>query len=98
MKASRDFLSLCFEVEQGEVVGVVAHVDPEDGEGGISWWLVVGNGGGVEEYKVEREDSDGETKRYLGHLSLDVLYATLLDLLTMCSNGGSLKSSLDNQL
>lgn len=99
MKASRDFLSLCFEVEQGEAVGLVAHVDPEDGEGGISWWLVVGNGGGaVEEYKVQREDSDGETKRFLGHLSLDVLYATLLDLVTMCGNGGSLRSSLDNQL
>ncbi|KAI3513789.1 hypothetical protein L1887_11950 [Cichorium endivia] len=99
MKASRDFLSLCFEVEQGEAVGLVAHVDPEDGEGGISWWLVVGDGGGaVEEYKVQREDSDGVTKRFLGHLSLDVLYATLLDLVTMCGNGGSLRSSLDNHL
>ncbi|KAL4571520.1 hypothetical protein LXL04_018280 [Taraxacum kok-saghyz] len=98
MKASRDFLSLCFEVEQGEAVGLVAQVDPEDGVGGIAWWLVVGTGGGVEEYKVEREDSDEETKRYLGHLSLDVLYSTLLDLVTMCSIGGSLRSSLDNQM
>lgn len=93
MKASRDFLSLWFEVEQGEVLGLVAHVDPEGGEGGgISWWLVMGNGMGMgmgEEYKqaVEREDWDGERKRLLGHLSLDVLYATLLDLVTLCSNG-----------
>lgn len=92
MKASRDFLSLWFEVEQGEVLGLVAHVDPEGG--GISWWLVMGNGNGNgmgmgEEYKqeVEREDWDGERKRLLGHLSLDVLYATLLDLVTLCSNG-----------
>lgn len=89
MKASRDFLSLTFEVEQGEVVGLAAHVDPEDSEGGISWWLVVGNGI-REEYKLQREDSDGETKKFLGHLSLDVLYATLLDLVTMYNNGGSL--------
>lgn len=93
MKASRDFLSLWFEVEQGEVLGLVAHVDPEGGEGGgISWWLVMGNGMGMgmgDEYKqqVEREDWDGERKRLLGHLSLDVLYATLLDLVTLCSNG-----------
>nr|GEU93505.1 mediator of RNA polymerase II transcription subunit 17 [Tanacetum cinerariifolium] len=89
IKASRDFLSLSFEVEQGEVVGLVAHVDPEDSEGGISWWLVMGKGIG-DEYKLQREDSDGETKRFLGHLSLDVLYATLMDLVTLCNNGGSL--------
>ncbi|PWA78489.1 Mediator complex, subunit Med17 [Artemisia annua] len=89
IKASRDFLSLSFEVEQGELVGLVAHVDPEDSEGGISWWLVMGKGIG-DEYKLQREDSDGETKRFLGHLSLDVLYATLLDLVTLCNNGGSL--------
>ncbi|XP_071697923.1 mediator of RNA polymerase II transcription subunit 17 [Rutidosis leptorrhynchoides] len=90
MKASRDFLSLSFEVEQGETVGLVAHVDPEDGEGGISWWLVVGGGGITEEYRLQKEDSEIETKRFLGHLSLDVLYATLLDLVTMCNNSGSL--------
>ncbi|KAD3067878.1 hypothetical protein R6Q59_018092 [Mikania micrantha] len=87
MKASRDFLSLSFEVDQGEVVGLVAEVDPEDSEGGILWWLVVGNEA-AEEYKLQREDLDGETKRFLGHLSLDVLYATLLDLVTMCNNNG----------
>ncbi|XP_076882323.1 mediator of RNA polymerase II transcription subunit 17-like [Bidens hawaiensis] len=81
MKASRDFLSLSFELDQGEVVGLVAQVDPE---GGISWWLVAEN----EEYNLQKEDLDGETKRYLGHLSLDVLYATLLDLVTMCNNNG----------
>ncbi|KAI7734992.1 hypothetical protein M8C21_027329 [Ambrosia artemisiifolia] len=90
MKASRDFLSLSFELDQGEVVGLVAQVDPEDSENGISWWLVAGNET-AEEYKLQREDLDGETKRFLGHLSLDVLYATLLDLVTMCNNNsGSL--------
>ncbi|XP_076916101.1 mediator of RNA polymerase II transcription subunit 17-like [Bidens hawaiensis] len=87
MKASRDFLSLSFELDQGEVVGLVAQVDPEDTEGGISWWLVAENEAG-EEYKLHKENLDGETKRYLGHLSLDVLYATLLDLVTMCNNNG----------
>ncbi|KAK9073824.1 hypothetical protein SSX86_006418 [Deinandra increscens subsp. villosa] len=88
MKASRDFLSLSFEVDQGEVVGLVAQVDPEDCEGGISWWLAVGKETAAEEYKLQREDLDGERKRCLGHLSLDVLYATLLDLVTMCNNNG----------
>ncbi|KAK1420986.1 hypothetical protein QVD17_23000 [Tagetes erecta] len=87
MKASRDFLSLSFELDQGEVVGLAAQVDPEDSEGSISWWLVVGNEV-TEEYKLQREDLDGETKRFLGHLSLDVLYSTLLDLVTMCNNNG----------
>lgn len=51
MKASHDLSSFSFEIEQGEVVGVIAHVDPENNEGGISWWLVVGNGI-AEEYKL----------------------------------------------
>lgn len=87
MKASRDFLSLSFELDQGEVVGLAAQVDPEDSECSISWWLVVANEA-AEEYKLQREDVEGETKRFLGHLSLDVLYATLLDIVTMCNNSG----------
>nr|GEW86835.1 mediator of RNA polymerase II transcription subunit 17 [Tanacetum cinerariifolium] len=61
IKASRGLLSLSFEVEQGEVVGLVVHVDPEDSEGGISWWLVMGKGNG-DEYKLHGEDSNDETK------------------------------------
>ncbi|KAI3811160.1 hypothetical protein L1987_20877 [Smallanthus sonchifolius] len=41
MKVSRDFLSLSFEVGQGEMVGLVAQVDPEQSDGGMSWWLVL---------------------------------------------------------
>ncbi|KAL0372153.1 UNVERIFIED_CONTAM: Mediator of RNA polymerase II transcription subunit [Sesamum calycinum] len=51
IKANRDFLSLAFELDQGEIVRLVAHVDPEDTQGCISWWLTVDDGI-VEEHKL----------------------------------------------
>ncbi|KAG7984397.1 hypothetical protein I3843_04G159300 [Carya illinoinensis] len=90
IKANRDFLCLSFELEQGEIVGLVAHVDPEDNQGCISWWLVMEDGF-AEERKLHMDGSDGasEYKKFLGHLSLDVLYSTLMDLVSLCSGGGS---------
>ncbi|OMP09133.1 mediator of RNA polymerase II transcription subunit 17-like protein [Corchorus olitorius] len=38
IKTTREFLCLTFELEQGETVSLVAHVDPEDIQGCISWW------------------------------------------------------------
>ncbi|CAJ1944434.1 unnamed protein product [Sphenostylis stenocarpa] len=89
IKANRDFLCLSFELEQGETLGLVASVDPEDSEGCISWWLVMEDSF-AEEQKLHMNISDGasEYRKFLGHLSLDLLYATLIDLVGLCSGGG----------
>ncbi|XP_052181147.1 mediator of RNA polymerase II transcription subunit 17 [Diospyros lotus] len=88
IKVRRDYLSLSFELEQGETLGLVAHVDPEepeDGQGCISWWMVMDSeeskfgGGGGGEYE--------RSKKYLGYLSLEVLYSTLMDLVNLCNGG-----------
>lgn len=89
IKANRDFLCLSFELEQGETLGLVANVDPEDSEGCISWWLVMEDNF-AEEQKLHMNitDSASEYRKLLGHLSLDMLYATLIDLVGLCSGGG----------
>ncbi|KAF1875953.1 hypothetical protein Lal_00006584 [Lupinus albus] len=88
IKASRDFLSLSFELEQGETLGLVANVDPEDSKGCISWWLVMEDSF-AEEKKLHMNmtDAASEYRKFLGHLSLDLLYATLMDLVGLCSGG-----------
>lgn len=90
IKVNRDFLCLSFEMEQGETLSLVAHVDPEDTQGCISWWLLMEDGF-AEEPKLHMDISDGasEYRKCLGHLSLDVLYSTLMDLVSLCSGGGS---------
>lgn len=90
IKANRDFLCLSFELDLGETLSLVAHVDPEDGEGCISWWLVI-DGGFVEERKLSMDASDGasESRKFLGHLSLEVLYSTLMDLVSLCTGRGN---------
>lgn len=89
IKAKRDYLCLSFELDRGETLGLVAHVDPEDTQGCISWWLVVEDGF-TEESKFHPDISDGgsETRKFLGYLSLDVLYSTLMDLVSLCNGGG----------
>lgn len=89
IKANRDFLCLSFELEQGETLCLVAHVDPEDIDGCISWWLVMEDSF-AEERKLHIDLTDGasEYRKFLGHLSLDLLYATLMDLIGLCSAGG----------
>ncbi|KAL3839847.1 hypothetical protein ACJIZ3_024438 [Penstemon smallii] len=86
IKANKDFLSLAFELEQGEIAKLVAHVDPEDTQGCISWWLILDNGF-TEEHKIHSGISNGESesRKFLGYLSLDMLYSTLLDFLNLCS-------------
>ncbi|TYJ32178.1 hypothetical protein E1A91_A05G019700v1 [Gossypium mustelinum] len=88
IKTNRDFLSLTFDLEQGESVSLVAHVDPEDIQGGISWWLVM-EYGFAEDWKLQMEMYDGtpEYRKFLGHLNLDVLYSTMMDLVTLCDGG-----------
>ncbi|KAF6154231.1 hypothetical protein GIB67_001127 [Kingdonia uniflora] len=90
MKASRDFLSLSFELEQGGRLCLVAHVDPNDANGCISWWLVMIDGL-MEEGKFNTDFSKGESEnvRFLGHLALGTLYSTLMDLVCLCNSSGS---------
>ncbi|KAM7509403.1 hypothetical protein LguiA_019856 [Lonicera macranthoides] len=80
-----DFLCLSLELDQGETLGLVAHVDPHDPRGCISWWLVMDDGFTEEQRKLEADLSDTETRKFLGYLSLDVLYSMLLDLISLCS-------------
>ncbi|XP_065849790.1 mediator of RNA polymerase II transcription subunit 17 [Euphorbia lathyris] len=90
MKANRDFLSLSLELEQGEVLSLVGHVDPENSEGCISWWLVMEDGF-AEERKLRMDIGEGasEYRKFLGYLPLDVLHSTLMDLVSLCNGGGS---------
>ena len=80
-KASREFLSLSLEIVEGERVSLVAHVNPEDAKGCISWWLVMENG------CTEEREPGSESRKLLGHLSLDVLYSVLMDLINLCGTG-----------
>ncbi|KAK9947599.1 hypothetical protein M0R45_003215 [Rubus argutus] len=90
IKANRDFLCLSFELEQGETLSLVAHVDPEDGEGCISWWLVIEDGF-IEDRKLNMDicDPASESRKFLGHLSLEVLYSIMMDLVGLCNGGGN---------
>lgn len=86
IKTNQDFLCLSLELEQGETLSLVAHVDPEDELGCISWWLTVDDGS-TEEHKLQADIPDGESpsRRFLGHLSLNALYSTLMDLVSLCN-------------
>ncbi|GMI81216.1 MEDIATOR 17 [Hibiscus trionum] len=90
VKTNQDFLCLTFELEQGETVSLVAHVDSEDTQGGIAWWLVMEDGF-AEDCKLQTGMYDGtsEYRKFLGHLNLDVLYSTLMDLASLCDGGGN---------
>ncbi|KAG4952817.1 hypothetical protein JHK87_038411 [Glycine soja] len=90
IKANRDFLCLSFELEQGETLALVASVvDPKNSEGCISWWLVMEDSF-AEEQKLHMSITDGasEYRKFLGHLSLDLLYTALIDLVGLCSGEG----------
>ncbi|KAE8665364.1 RNA polymerase II transcription mediators isoform 3 [Hibiscus syriacus] len=89
VKTNQDFLSLTFELEQRETVSLVAHVDPEDTEGGVAWWLVMEDGfAGDGKLQKEVCDYTSEYRKFLGHFNLDVLYSTLMDLVSMRDGGG----------
>lgn len=87
MKARRDYLCLYFNLDLGETLGLVAHIDPDDAQGCISWFVVLDHGSMEEPLSAK---SDGpEYRRFLGHLTLEALYSTLMDLVGLCSTGGS---------
>ncbi|XP_068652746.1 mediator of RNA polymerase II transcription subunit 17 isoform X2 [Aristolochia californica] len=81
MKTSIDFLGLTFELDQCDTLSLVAHVDPDDARGCISWWLVMEDGS-MEESKFGSDFPHGpsENRRFLGSLSLEALYSMLTDL------------------
>ncbi|KAL6847728.1 hypothetical protein ACP4OV_021856 [Aristida adscensionis] len=85
MNVTRDFLCLYFDLDQGETLGLVAHVDPDDSYGCISWYLTVDHP--MEEGKISADNPELEKRRFLGYLSLEVLYSTLMDLINLCSTG-----------
>ncbi|XP_062191277.1 mediator of RNA polymerase II transcription subunit 17-like [Phragmites australis] len=85
MNVTRDFLCLYFDLDQGETLGLVAHVDPNDAYGLILWYLTVDHP--MEEGKMSADNPELEKRRFLGYLSLEVLYSTLMDLINMCSTG-----------
>lgn len=88
MKPTRDFLSISFELEQGEKLSLVAHLDPEDGCQCLTWWLLVEESV-VEEVQMQTDllfSGEVENKRFLGHLSLEELYAVLMDLVGLCGS------------
>ncbi|CAO2174287.1 unnamed protein product [Urochloa humidicola] len=85
MNVTRDFLCLYFDLDQGETLGLVAHVDPDDEYGCISWYLTVDHP--TEEGKMSADNPELEKRRFLGYLSLEVLYSTVMDLIKLCSTG-----------
>ncbi|CAN6456135.1 unnamed protein product [Victoria cruziana] len=88
MKPTRDFLSISFELEQGEKLSLVAHLDPEDECQCLTWWLLVEESV-VEEVQTQTDllfSGEVENKRFLGHLSLEELYAVLMDLVGLCGS------------
>lgn len=90
MKASRDFLCLYLELDQGDMLGLVARVDPDDVNGCISWWMIMEDGL-ADDGKFSTNPGEYENRRFLGHLSLEALYSMLMDLVNVSTNslGGS---------
>ncbi|XP_040385370.1 mediator of RNA polymerase II transcription subunit 17 [Oryza brachyantha] len=85
MNVTRDFLCLYFDLEQGETLGLVAHVDPDDAYGCISWYLTIDHP--TEDGKMSADSYEFEKRRFLGYVSLEVLYSTLMDLINLCNAG-----------
>ncbi|KAE8778621.1 mediator of RNA polymerase II transcription subunit 17 [Hordeum vulgare] len=90
MSVTRDFLGLYFDLDHGDtMLGLVAHVDPDDAYGCVSWYLTV-------DHPAEEDGmtpaangpwAEEEKCRFLGYLSLEVLYSTLMDLINLCGTG-----------
>lgn len=85
MNVTRDFLCLYFDLDQGDTLGLVAHVDPDDAYGCISWYLTIDHP--AKDGKMSTDNPEFEKRRFLGYLSLEVLYSTLMDLINLCSTG-----------
>lgn len=90
IKTTRDFLSLCLELDQGETLSLVAHVDQDDALGCISWWLTLEDGFTKERrLQVDLPEDESGSRRFLGYLSLDELYSTLMDLVSLSTGSAN---------
>ncbi|XP_074281049.1 mediator of RNA polymerase II transcription subunit 17 [Silene latifolia] len=90
IKTNLDFLSISWELDQGETLSLIAHVDPEDPLGCISWWLILDDSPTEDrKFPAELADGDSSTRRFLGYLALDTLYSTLMDLVSVCTGSVS---------
>lgn len=90
IKTTRDFISLSLELDQGETLSLAAHVDPDDVHGCISWWLTVEDGlTKGHKLQADLQEDGSATRRFLGYLSLDELYATLMDLVSLCTGSAN---------
>lgn len=88
MRATSDFLCLYFDLDHGDTLGLVAHVDPDDINGCISWWVVMDDGSMEDGGKILTDFGESGSRRFLGYLSLEALYSTVMDLASLCSIGG----------
>lgn len=88
MKTSRDLLCLHMNLEQGDNISLLAHVDPDDASACISWELALLPAATDDAVKFSLNQSDSENPRlkYLGSLSLESLYSVLMDLANFCGN------------
>eukprot|EP00252_Welwitschia_mirabilis_P025540 TRINITY_DN8013_c0_g1_i2.p1 TRINITY_DN8013_c0_g1~~TRINITY_DN8013_c0_g1_i2.p1 ORF type:complete len:598 (+),score=133.95 TRINITY_DN8013_c0_g1_i2:40-1833(+) len=87
MKVTRDYLSLSFQLDDGDSLSLVAGIDLHGYC--VIWWLImndtkVDNGLG----KYDPDGNNMDKKRYLGPLQLETLYAVLMDLVTLCGKNG----------
>ncbi|KMZ63962.1 RNA polymerase II transcription mediator [Zostera marina] len=83
--ASRDFLTLNFDIAEGSNMKLMAHVDVKDGHCSISWSMVVNENDGKPLTEYSTTKSEG-TITFLGYLSLETLYSILMDLVSFCNN------------
>lgn len=58
IKVNRDFLCLSFKLDQNETISLLAHADPKDKQGFISWWLVMEDSC-TDERKLHMDISNG---------------------------------------
>jgi mediator of RNA polymerase II transcription subunit 17 len=87
MKTIRDLLCLHMNLEQGDPISLLAHVDPDDPAACIWWELAMLPTATDDAVKFSFNQSDSETRvKSLGSPPLESLYAVLMDLANFCGN------------
>ena len=62
-----------FRCDQGDTLGLVAHVDPEDAYECICWYISIDHPLEDGKINVDGHNPEFEKRRFLGYLSLEVL-------------------------
>lgn len=88
MKTSIDMLCLKMNLEQGDILSLLARVDPDDASTCISWVLAMLPSGTEDAVTFSFNQTDSESTRLksLGSLSLESLYSVLMDLANICGD------------